>query len=190
MTSIHSLLLFLFILFSILTITSNNPIFSIIFLIFTFCCASIILIVFNIEFLSALFVIIYVGAIAVLFLFVIMMLNIKIYPFKNSAFFFFIPILNILNFLILNEFCILFEEVFLDVKIIFNNISINHETLSVMSTYGQTLYNYFLICILIAGLILLVSMIGSISLALTFKSQKISEMSFKQLIKHSHTTLW
>jgi NADH:ubiquinone oxidoreductase subunit 6 (subunit J) len=119
-----------------------------------------------------------------------MMLNIKVYSFKSASLFFFLPVLNILNFLVLNEFCIIFKEIFLDSQIIFNSISINHETISTIAAYGQVLYNYFLICILIAGVILLVAMIGSISLALTFKSQKISEMSFKQLVKHSHIILW
>ncbi len=190
MNNIHFFLISVFTFFSILTITSNNPVFSIIFLIFSFCCASTSLILFNVEFLSVLFIIIYVGAIAVLFLFVIMMLNIKTYSLKGLSLIFFLPTLNITSFLILNEFYVLFKEVFLDVQMNFNTISINYETISGITMYGQTLYNYFLICVLIAGVTLLVAMVGSISLALTFKSQKVSEMSFKQLIKHSHIILW
>jgi NADH:ubiquinone oxidoreductase subunit 6 (subunit J) len=118
------------------------------------------------------------------------MLNIKTYSLKGLSLIFFLPTLNITSFLILNEFYVLFKEVFLDVQMNFNTISINYETISGITMYGQTLYNYFLICVLIAGVTLLVAMVGSISLALTFKSQKVSEMSFKQLIKHSHIILW
>jgi NADH-quinone oxidoreductase subunit J len=59
-------------------IFSKNPIHSVIFLILVFCNATGLLLLFKIELLAMMFIIIYVGAIAVLFLFVVMMLNIKI----------------------------------------------------------------------------------------------------------------
>jgi NADH:ubiquinone oxidoreductase subunit 6 (subunit J) len=59
-------------------IISKNPIHSVIFLILVFCNATGLLLLFKIELLAIMFIIIYVGAIAVLFLFVVMMLNIKI----------------------------------------------------------------------------------------------------------------
>lgn len=59
-------------------IISKNPVHSVIFLILVFCNATGLLLLFKIELLAMMFIIIYVGAIAVLFLFVVMMLNIKI----------------------------------------------------------------------------------------------------------------
>lgn len=59
-------------------IMSKNPIHSVIYLILVFCNATGLLLLFKIELLAIMFIIIYVGAIAVLFLFVVMMLNIKI----------------------------------------------------------------------------------------------------------------
>jgi len=56
---------------------SKTSIESVLFLILTFCNAAAILFLLNVEFLGLIFIIIYVGAIAVLFLFVIMMLNVK-----------------------------------------------------------------------------------------------------------------
>lgn len=61
-----------------MVIVSENPIHSVIFLILVFCNAAGLLILLKIEFIAMMFLIIYVGAIAVLFLFVVMMLNIKI----------------------------------------------------------------------------------------------------------------
>lgn len=61
-----------------MVIVSRNPIHSVIFLILVFCNAAGLLILLKIEFIAMMFLIIYVGAIAVLFLFVVMMLNIKI----------------------------------------------------------------------------------------------------------------
>ena len=63
---------------SFLLIVSRNPIHSILYLILVFCNVSFIFIILNIEFIALTFLIVYVGAISVLFLFVIMMLNIKI----------------------------------------------------------------------------------------------------------------
>jgi NADH-quinone oxidoreductase subunit J len=190
MSSFHYFLLSIIILFSVAIIVSNNPIFSVIFLIFTFCGASIILALFNVDFLSSLFIIIYVGAISILFLFVIMMLNIKVYSFKKSSLAFFVPILNIISFLLFNEFCVMFKEIFSNHIIDYNHINLDYETISATTVYGQTLYNYFLVCILFAGVILLISMIGAISLTLVFKNKTPNEINFKQLTKHNSVILW
>jgi NADH-ubiquinone oxidoreductase chain 6 len=63
---------------SIFSITSKNPVISVIFLISTFVQAALYLILIGINFVGISYIIIYVGAIAVLFLFVIMMINIKL----------------------------------------------------------------------------------------------------------------
>lgn len=79
--TIHTILFNLFASLAIATgigvIISKNPIHSVIFLILVFCNATGLLLLFKIELLAMMFIIIYVGAIAVLFLFVVMMLNIK-----------------------------------------------------------------------------------------------------------------
>jgi NADH:ubiquinone oxidoreductase subunit 6 (subunit J) len=80
-----NILLFLFILLmifnSLAIILSNNSIHSVLFLVLNFIISSGLLLVFEREFLALSFLIIYVGAISILFLFVVMMLDIKI---KNS----------------------------------------------------------------------------------------------------------
>ena len=55
----------------------SNPVHSVLFLIFTFFNAAIIFLIFKAEFLAMTLLIVYVGAVAVLFLFVVMMLNIS-----------------------------------------------------------------------------------------------------------------
>ena len=73
-----NMLAFNIILSSILTITALNPVISVIYLIVTFFNAAGYLIITDITFIGISYLIIYVGAIAVLFLFVIMMINIKL----------------------------------------------------------------------------------------------------------------
>ena len=65
-------------LVSIFSITSKNPVISVLFLITTFVLASCYLILTGINFIGISYIIVYIGAIAVLFLFIIMMINIKL----------------------------------------------------------------------------------------------------------------
>lgn len=79
MTTIFvNLLAFATLLSSVFTITSKNPVISVIFLISTFVSGALYLILIGINFLGISYIIVYVGAIAVLFLFVIMLLNIRL----------------------------------------------------------------------------------------------------------------
>ena len=106
------------ILSSFFVIISKNPVFSILFLIFTFTNVSCLLFLFNFEFLPISFLIIYVGAIAVLFLFVLMMLNIKLAELQES-YSTLLPIVVIFGLLFLVEFLFLFRAEF----VFLNNIS-------------------------------------------------------------------
>lgn len=72
-------------------VISKNPIHSILFLILVFCNVTFIMIILNVEFIAITFLIVYVGAIAVLFLFVVMMLNIKILE-LDEVFWKYIPV--------------------------------------------------------------------------------------------------
>jgi len=182
MITLHYFFNFLLLLSSIFVFISKNPVHSVLFLILTFCNAAGILFLFNAEFLGLVFIIIYVGAIAVLFLFVVMMLNVKIY---SSDEFYYLP------FILLGGF-ILIVQVFLVVEKTFSNSNFWHTSLSYsfenyldpltsIDVLGQSLYNYYLLCFLLAGLVLLVAMIGAITLTLNFRSQRKNELVSRQL---------
>ena len=94
---------------SIFSITSKNPVISVIFLISTFVQAALYLILIGINFVGISYIVIYVGAIAVLFLFVIMMINIKLTDIKIKV----IQVVYLLRF------------IYLDVKLTFGILSIN-----------------------------------------------------------------
>src|SRR5690606_12095505 len=85
---IHIFLLDLFasiaLISATMVIVASNPIHSVAFLTLVFCNATGLLILLGIEFLALMFIIIYVGAIAVLFLFVVMMLNIKVNELREN----------------------------------------------------------------------------------------------------------
>jgi len=178
MQNLHSFLLILLTFSFCMVIFSSNPVHSVLFLILSFCISSIILLLFKIDFLGILFVIIYVGAIAVLFLFVVMMLNVKvfaIYPFYLR----FLPLLLLLTFFnsiflidLLNEGYILPVE--------YQNVE-NVDSFNNIDLFGQIFFGYFITIFLLSGFILLVAMLGSIILTLTLKSKRTSELSSRQL---------
>ena len=62
---------------AIMVISSRNPVHSVLFLIIAFCASAGLLILIEAEFMAMIFIVVYVGAVAIVFLFVIMMLNIK-----------------------------------------------------------------------------------------------------------------
>jgi NADH-quinone oxidoreductase subunit J len=138
----------------------------------------------NAEFLGLIFLIIYVGAIAVLFLFVVMMLNVKVYYSQSSIY---LPVLFFGIFTFATELSILLEKVFF-VSFVstldpLQTPSLFVDNLTSIDVLGQHLYNRFLPCFLLAGLILLVAMVGAICLTLKFTSERKSELSSRQLAR-------
>jgi len=165
---------------------SGDPIESVLFLILGFCYAAAILFIFHAEFLGLIFIIIYVGAIAVLFLFVIMMLNIKHQKRQDKQFNY---IIQFLGFFIANIVCVFFwfltEKAF-DITESFvveqhNSVAILIDDLNNIDVMGQYLFNYFLVCFLLAGIILLIALVGSIILTLRFNNSEESQVVNRQL---------
>lgn len=177
MEILHFILVCFMLLSSLYVLTASNPVHSVLALIFTFCNAAIILCLFNIEFLSLIFIIIYVGAIAVLFLFVVMMLNIKVYK-KNNNIFLILTFLSILSFISLYIF---FNESFSNWSVIEFNYHLFFDSLVNINIIGQILYNYYLICFLIAGIILLISIVGPVVLTLNFNNPNKNTSVLRQL---------
>ena len=87
----------------LIVITARNPIHSVLFMILVFVNVIFLLICLQAEFLALTFVIVYVGAVAVLFLFVVMMLNIKITELNKELIHYF-PYWRISWYYIFNEY--------------------------------------------------------------------------------------
>lgn len=96
---------------AIMVIGSKNPIHSVVFLILVFCNATGLLLLLKLEFIAMMFLIIYVGAIAVLFLFVVMMLNIKINE-LNENWVRYLPIGGIISMIFILEIFLILESDF------------------------------------------------------------------------------
>ena len=99
-----------FVLFSaFMVIRAKNPVYSVLFLILVFCNSAGLLLLLNLDFFALIFLIVYVGAIAVLFLFVVMMLNIKLTEVHESISHY-LPIGGFVGFIFFLEFYFLFNQ--------------------------------------------------------------------------------
>ena len=172
---------FLIISSSILVIFSNNAVHSVLFLIFTFFNSAILFLLMNAEFLAMTIVIVYVGAIAVLFLFVVMMLNISESEIKEGFLKYF-PFGLILIAIFITELFLIFNfdnfSVPENVKIDINEIDLIEA--SNTKLIGLFLYTDYFIIFQISGFILLLAMIGAIVLAKTDDNKIKSTSSISQ----------
>ena len=172
---------FLIISSSILVIFSNNAVHSVLFLIFTFFNSAILFLLMNAEFLAMTIVIVYVGAIAVLFLFVVMMLNISESEIKEGFLKYF-PFGLILIAIFITELFLIFNfdnlPVSENVKIDVNEIDLIEA--SNTKLIGLFLYTDYFIIFQISGFILLLAMIGAIVLAKSDEDKIKSTSSISQ----------
>ena len=188
MTILHFFLCNLLCACGFLMSVSVNPIESVLFLILAFFNAAAILFIFHAEFLGLLFIIIYVGAIAVLFLFVIMMLNIKNpknneenFNLPTKIFIFLASIFGIISCFLLINSVFFNDDTFLLGQS--SNVFLFIDSLNNIDIMGQALFNYYLLAFLLAGIILLIALVGAIVLTLRFNNVENSQLVNRQLAR-------
>ncbi len=168
---------------SLLVIISKNPIHSVLFLILVFFNTSILFLFSNAEFLAMVVLIVYIGAVAVLFLFVIMMLDINITKLRQT-FLNYLPIGLFVGFIILLELFYVVSQSklnFVQTSSIDNNIS--SQILDNTKIIGNILYTDYFLLFQISGIILLVAMIGAIFLTIRKREGIKKQNIYKQILK-------
>ncbi len=143
-----------------MVVSSRNPVHSVLFLILAFFNAAGLFILLNAEFLAMLLVVVYVGAVAVLFLFVVMMLDIN-YSELREGFQKYRPLGLFIGAVLLVELFATFFEYSGNIKSLPSPGEV-HNT----KALGQVIYTDYIYLFQLAGLILLVAMIGAIALTL------------------------
>lgn len=171
------------ILCSFLLIFAKNPIHSVLYLICCFLNGAGFILFLGLEFLAVIFIIIYVGAIAVLFLFVVMMLDIKILEI-NESLVKYLPISFFLALIFIIEILFSFSSFYSSINTIsftlndfwFNIFSLNNSSplkLFSLSSFHKNIQNFssvlyidFFFIFWCAGILLLLAMVGAIVLTL------------------------
>ena len=149
----------------LMVICSRNPVHSVLFLILAFFNAAGLFVLLGAEFLAMLLIIVYVGAVAVLFLFVVMMLDVDFSTLKAEMASY-LPLALLIGVVLIMQLSVAFgvwtyADTALSSREALTN-STDHNTHAI----GMILYDQYFILFQLAGLILLVSMIGAILLTL------------------------
>ena len=152
---------------ALMVISSRNPVHSVLFLILAFFNAAGLFVILHAEFLAMILIIVYVGAVAVLFLFVVMMLDFKV-SLEKSNILQYMPIGIFVGIVFISELIIVLINTKLELKniqILTNPLS-NFENLTNTEAIGSVLYTDYILYFQVSGIILLVAMVGSIVLTL------------------------
>lgn len=164
----------------VMVISARNPVHSVLFLILAFFNAAGLFVMLGAEFLAMILVIVYVGAVAVLFLFVVMMLDINISRFKEGLKTT-IPVGSLVGFVLLGELVWIYKswqfssDAGLNVAQPISDADLMNNT----QALGEVLYTDYIMFFQLAGIVLLIAMIGAITLTLRtrpgVRRQKINE---------------
>ncbi len=173
----HSIFFYFFsivaIVSAVMVTASKNTVHSVFFLILDFISISCLFIMIGAEFLGMIMLIVYVGAVAVLFLFVVMMLNVaqqKNQWFSSMSSSGHIPIGLIISAIIFFELIIVVGGWKYKPDLVNFNKSVSSTEVSNTHSLGQVLYTDYIHVFQISGMILLIAMIGAI--VLTYRQRE------------------
>jgi len=168
----------------VMVITSRNPVHAVLFLILAFFNAAGLFVLQGAEFLAMILVIVYVGAVAVLFLFVVMMLDVNFAELR-SGFAKYLPIGAIIGLILLVELVliggswVISTETDVVTAAPTPDAAVAHNT----EALGQLIYTKYVYLFQGAGMVLLVAMVGAIVLTLRqregVKRQKIADQVYR-----------
>jgi len=165
---------------AVMVISARNPVHSVLFLILTFFNAAGLFVLIGVEFIAMILIVVYVGAVAVLFLFVVMMLDIRFAELREG-FMQYLPVGGLIGLILLVELIMVGGSWALSPAVekarAFPAPPVDQMTNT--HAIGQILYTDYIYLFQGAGLVLLVAMIGAIVLTLRtrdgVKKQKIAQ---------------
>lgn len=162
---------FILIASALVVVSARNMVHSVMFLVLCFLNASALFLLLGAEFLAMLLIVVYVGAIAVLFLFVVMMLNVDLKEMEKKVNRH-LPVLILVGVVMLFEILIITKfstAKFYETKLLFPTPLDIHNT----NAIGNILYTDFILPFQLSGAILFVAMIGAIVLTLKDETRYI-----------------
>jgi NADH-quinone oxidoreductase subunit J len=153
---------------AVMVIVSRNPVHSVLFLILAFVNASGLFILMGAEFLAMILVVVYVGAVAVLFLFVIMMLDVDFVELREG-FMQYLPVGLVIGGIFVFELLLVVGGWAINPSVTKNITAAIPANISNTEALGLVLYTKYIHYFQLAGMVLLVAMIGAIVLTLRHK---------------------
>jgi NADH-quinone oxidoreductase subunit J len=169
----------------VMVISARNPVHSVLFLILAFFNAAGLFVLMGAEFLAMILIVVYVGAVAVLFLFVVMMLDINFAELRRGALTY-LPIGLLVGLILLVELGVIFGAWVISPLASGAALAPTPSPSQITNTHalGMVLYTNYVYLFQIAGLVLLVAMVGAIVLTLRQRTgvrrQSISRQTERQ----------
>jgi NADH-quinone oxidoreductase subunit J len=167
---------------AIAVITARNPVYSVFYLILAFFNAAGLFVLLGAEYIAMTLVIVYVGAVAVLFLFVVMMLNINLEKIR-AGFIHYLPVGLAVALILFGELGVMLYSAF--------QHPMEHApvalpipdavTLTNTQAIGAVIYTHYALLFQLSGIILLVAMIGAIVLTLRHREGVRKQRIYKQV---------
>ena len=151
-----------------MVIASRNPVHSVLYLILAFVNAAGLFMLLGAEFLAMLLIVVYVGAVAVLFLFVVMMLDVDFAELRQG-FLQYLPIGVVVGIIVLAELVLVVTAWAISPEMIAAPVAPIDVSISNTQALGHVLYTKYVYFFQAAGLVLLVAMVGAIVLTLRHK---------------------
>jgi NADH-quinone oxidoreductase subunit J len=153
---------------AVMVISSRNPVHSVLFLILCFFNAAGLFILLGAEFLAMILVVVYVGAVAVLFLFVVMMLDVDFVQLRQGMLNY-LPVGGTIGLIVLVELALVVGAWAISSDALTAAAAPAASNVTNTEALGQILYTKYVYFFEAAGLVLLVAMIGAIVLTLRHK---------------------
>ena len=171
-----------------MVIASRNPVHSVLFLILAFVNAAGLFVMMGAEFLAMILIVVYVGAVAVLFLFVVMMLDVDFAELKKGALQY-LPIGVVIGGIFLAELLLVVGSWAIGPGVPHAIVAPIPTDVANTEAIGRVLYTHYVYFFEIAGLILLVAMIGAIVLTLHHKPQAKRQSIAEQVARTPATSI-
>ena len=170
---------------AVMVIASRNPVHSVLFLILAFVNAAGLFVLLGAEFLAMILIVVYVGAVAVLFLFVVMMLDVDFAELRRGVLSY-LPVGGLIGAVLLAELLVIVGAWVIGpeaVKAIASPIPPSADIPNTQAL-GLVLYTRYVYFFQAAGVILLVAMIGAIVLTLQHKPNVRRQIIADQVARH------
>ena len=173
---------------ALMVISARNPVHSVLFLILAFFNAAALFVLLGAEFLAMILVVVYVGAVAVLFLFVVMMLDIDFVALR-SGFMQYLPLGTVLGLVLFSEFLVAVGAwTFAEGAQAVRAVPLP-EGVSNTEALGRVLYTDYVFHFQTAGMVLLVAMIGAIVLTLRHRPGVKRQSISRQVAREPKTAV-
>ncbi len=171
-----------------MTVISRNPVHSVLWLILAFLSSAGLFVLLGAEFLAMLLIIVYVGAVAVLFLFVVMMLDVDFSTLKAEMAGY-LPIALLIGVVLVMQLAMAFGVwSYADTAVGAREVLVNPEYHNTQAL-GLILYDRYFILFQLSGLILLVAMIGAIALTLRHRKNVKRQNILSQIYRDPDKSL-